>query len=302
MTSRLRQWIIALLCLLVMAVAGFPASAAAAQFDQPIRIGWTAWSDAEAVTKMAAQVLEEKMGYNVKLVMADIGIQYQGLAGGSIDVMLMSWLPKTQKSYMVDNGYAKKVVNLGPIYTRAKIGWAVPEYIPEKSLSSLQDLKKPAVKEKLDATIQGIDPGAGLMQASEKAMQTYGLEEAGYELLASSGAGMTAALARAEKRKEWIVVTGWSPHWKFAKWNLRYLEDPKGTLGGRERIHCLARKGFYQEAPYEVFEFFSRFNIPLQDLQQVMLEARQSSYEKAVTSYIQENPKRVHYWMTGRFK
>ena len=50
---------------------------------------------------------------------------------------------------------------------------------------------------------------------------------------------MTAALRRAARRDEWIVVTGWSPHWMFAKWKLRYLEDPKGVLGGLERVHAL---------------------------------------------------------------
>ena len=301
MTPKLRKWTCSLCLLLALTVVSGPLLASTGDYDKPIKIGWTAWSSAEAVTKMAKQIVEEKMGYDVKLIMSDIGVQYQGLASGSIDLMLMSWLPQTQKQYMVDNGFAKKVVNLGPIYTRAKIGWVVPEYIPEKKLSSIEDMKKPEVKNKLDTTIQGIDPGAGVMLASEKAIKKYGLDDAGYELLASSGAGMTAALARAEKRKDWIVATGWSPHWKFAKWDLRYLKDPKGILGGRERIHCLARKGFYQDVPYEVFEFFSRYSIPLEDLQRIMYEARQSSYKKAAAKYIKEHPRRVNYWITGTF-
>ena len=48
--------------------------------DKKINIGWTAWSDAEAVTKLAKKVLEDRMGYKVDLTMADIGIQYQGIA------------------------------------------------------------------------------------------------------------------------------------------------------------------------------------------------------------------------------
>jgi glycine betaine/proline transport system substrate-binding protein len=278
----------------------FAPTVQAAEYDKPIKIGWTAWSTAEANTKLIQKILEDKMGYEVELVMSDIGIQYQGLSTQDIDLMLMAWLPTTHQNYW--KKFADKVVNLGPIYTRARLGWVVPSYIPKDQLNSISDLTNPEVADKLKKKITGIDPGAGLMQASEKAMEEYGLSDAGYQLLSSSGAGMTAALSRAIKREDWIVATGWSPHWKFAKWDLRYLEDPKGLLGGRERIHCLARKGFYQEAPYEVFEFFVRYNIPIDDLEALMLEARNTSYEEAAEEYIKNNPKRVHYWMTGEFE
>jgi len=290
------------MALMVLAVCGLFVGPAvqAAEYDKPIKIGWTAWSTAEANTKLIKAILEDKMGYDVELIMSDIGIQYQGLSTGDIDLMLMSWLPTTHQNYW--KKFAGKVVNLGPIYTRARLGWVVPNYVPQDKVNSINDLTDPDVADKLNNKITGIDPGAGLMQASEKAMEEYGLEDAGYQLLSSSGAGMTAALSRAIKRDEWIVVTGWSPHWKFAKWDLRYLEDPKGLLGGKERIHCLARKGFYQDVPYEVFEFFVRYNIPIDDLEALMLEARNTSYEEAAAAYIENNPKRINYWMTGEFK
>ena len=288
--------------LMVLAVCGLfvgPA-AQAANYDKPIKIGWTAWSTAEANTKLIKAILEDKMGYDVELIMSDIGIQYQGLSTGDIDLMLMAWLPTTHQNYW--KKFAGKVVDLGPIYTRARLGWVVPDYVPQDKVNSISDLTDPDVADKLNNKITGIDPGAGLMQASEKAMEEYGLSDAGYELLSSSGAGMTAALSRAIKRDDWIVATGWSPHWKFAKWDLRYLEDPKGLLGGKERIHCLARKGFYQDVPYEVFEFFVRYNIPIDDLEALMLEARNTSYEEAANAYIKNNPKRIKYWMTGEFE
>lgn len=270
------------------------------EYDRPIRIGWTAWSDAEAVTKIAKQILEKKMGYDVNLIMSDIGIQYQGLAKGDIDLMMMSWLPVTHQNYW--KKFSGDVVNLGPLYTRARLGWVVPAYIPPEKVQSIEDLADPEVMDKLNKRITGIDPGSGLMQHSEKAMKEYGLMEMGYNLISSSGAGMTASLARAIKKKHWIVVTGWNPHWMFAKWDLRYIEDPKGILGGKERIHCLARRGFYQEAPYEVFEFFTRFFMPLSEVEDVMFQARNSSYEKAAAHYIKSHPKKVYYWMTGEFQ
>ncbi|MFW6314729.1 MAG: glycine betaine ABC transporter substrate-binding protein, partial [Desulfohalobiaceae bacterium] len=138
---------------------------------------------------------------------------------------------------------------------------------------------------------------AGLMKASEKALKEYGLDD--YNLVSSSGAGMTSAISRAERREEWIVATGWSPHWKFAAWDLRYLEDPEGVLGGKEKIHAMARSDFYQDVPYEVYEFFTRFYIPLDELQEMMYQARESSYDEAIDKYMENNPERINYWITG---
>ncbi len=267
-----------------------------AQADKPtLRIGWTAWSDAEAVTRLAARLLETRLDQPVELVLLDIGIQYQGLANGDIDAMLMAWLPTTHKPYMDKMG--DQLVDLGPLYTRARLGWVVPDYVPADQLNSIDDLADRQVARKLGRRIHGIDPGAGLMQASEKAIDAYGLDR--YRLVSSSGAGMTAALSRAIKRKQWIVVTGWSPHWMFARWDLRYLDDPKKALGGRERIHALVRQDFYQDFPVEVTEFLSRMFIPLQELEALMAAAADTSYEAAVAQYIEQHPARVHYWVTG---
>jgi glycine betaine/proline transport system substrate-binding protein len=270
-----------------------PANAA----DKKINIGWTAWSDAEAVTKLAKKVLEDRMGYKVEMTMADIGIQYQGIATGKLDAMLMSWQPLTHKPYL--DKVRQDVVDLGPMYTRAKLGWVVPSYIPESELKSIEDLKKPEVKQKLGSKIQGIDPGAGLMQASEKALKDYGLTD--YQLISASDAAMLSGVERAERRKEWIVATAWSPHWMFAKSELRYLDDPKGSLGGLESVNKLVRKGFYQEQP-EAYEFLGRMVLPLADVEAIMFEAQNSSYEKAVDNYIAKNPDRIEYWVTGQMK
>ena len=285
---------IATTALLAAGIALASVSGAAAQSGKTVKIGWTAWSDAEFVTKLAAKILEDRLGQDVELIQTDIAPQYQGVAKGDIDAMLMSWQPGTHADYMDKVG--KDVVNLSLLYGNASLGWVVPNYIPEDELSSIEDLKKDAVKEKLDGKIQGIDPGAGLMRLSGEAIEAYGLD---YDLVSASGAAMTAALDRAIKREEWIVVTGWRPHWMFGKYDLRYLDDPKGSLGAAERVHAVARKGFYQENPAAAM-MLARFFLPLEDLEAAMAEAQETSYEEAVDNYISAHPNRVEYWVSGK--
>jgi len=284
----LKKYTGALLATMLVALLSGPVSA------DSIKIGWTAWSDAEFVTKLTARILEDRLDQDVELIQTDIAPQYQGLSSGDIDVMMMAWLPGTHEDYMDQVG--GDIVSLGILYGYARLGWAVPAYIPESELSSIEDLKDPDVREKLDGTITGIDPGAGLTRLSQQAIEDYELD--GYELQISSGAGMTAALARAVRRDEWIVVTGWSPHWKFGAHELRYLEDPEGTLGSFERVHAMARQGFYQDNP-EVALTISRIQFDLDVLQAAMFYAQENSYEEAVDRFIEDHEDHIDYWVNG---
>ena len=277
-----------------LALAGTPLSVLAQA--KPIRIGWTAWSDAEAVTNIAKLILEQRLAQKVELVMTDVALQYAGLERGQIDLMLMAWLPGTHQSY-----YEKvkgSVENLGALYTDAKLGWAVPADIPVATLKTIDDLKKPEVMEKLGGKIQGIDAGAGLMKLSEAEIKTYGLD---YKLLTASDAAMVSALDRAIQRKQWIVVTTWSPHWMFSQYKLRYLEDPKQALGGAESIHALARKGFSADFPAAA-AFIRNLKISLADLEGVMLKARDSNAAKEAAAYIASHGEQVNRWVAAAGK
>lgn len=273
--------------------AGAPL-AAAAQGGEPVKIGWTAWSDAEFITKLASKLIEENYDHPVELIQTDIAPQYQGVAQGDIDVMLMAWLPGTHADYWMRVN--DDVAPLSVLYTDAKLGWIVPAYVPEDQIASIADLAKPEVKEMLGGQVQGIDPGAGLTRLSQAALMSYGLDD--YQLVTASDAAMVAALDRAIRREEPIVVTGWSPHWMFGKYDLRYLEDPENALGGTERIYAISRKGFQQDFP-EVAKMLIRMHIPLEELEAAMFDAQETSYEEAIQAYIDEHPARVKYWLTG---
>ena len=263
--------------------------------DRPVRIGWTAWADGVFVTRLAERIIETELDQPVELVRAGIAEQYQGLAAGRIDVTLMSWQPRTHGPYLAR--VAGRVEDLGVLYHGARLGWAVPDHVPGEALASIADLADPAVRERLGGRIVGIDPGAGLMRLSRRAVSRYGLD--GYELEAGSGPAMTAALDRAVAAGEWTVVTAWSPHWIFAAHELRYLEDPRGVLGGDEQVHALARSGFYAERP-RVAAMLARMWLPLDELEEALLDARERSYAAAVGRYLERHPERVRYWVSGR--
>jgi len=53
------------------------------------------------------------------------------------------------------------------------------------------------------------------MSKTEKAREDYNLDD--LKLMEGTGAMMTAVLKDRIEDKKWVVVTGWTPHWKFAR-------------------------------------------------------------------------------------
>ena len=179
----------------------------------------------------------------------------------------------------------------------SRLGWIVPDYVPEEVIASIEQLQDPQLAYRFDGRVQGIDPGSGLNQASLKALKQYGLTS--MELVASSSAAMAAVLAQAIDEQRWLIATSWTPHWMFARYKLRFLDDPKGSFGATERIHAVARQGMDQLHP-AVTAFLSRFHLPESDLDGLLLQAQESSVETAVSTYLARHPNRVRHWTTGR--
>lgn len=261
--------------------------------DAPLRLGWSPWADAEVISLMAKEVIETRLGQPVKRVMADIGIQYASVARGDLDLMLMAWLPLTHRDYWVR--VRDRVVDFGPMYS-GRLGWVVPDYVDAASVNSIADLRKPDVAARFNHQVQGIDPGSGLNQLSEVALRDYNLTT--IKLVASSSAAMTAVLDQAIRERRWVVVTSWMPHWMFARYNLRFLDDPLQAFGDIEWIHALGRTGLSRMAP-AVADFLTRFRIPDRELTAVLLQAHRGTAEEAVQSYLNNHPERVKYWTTG---
>lgn len=188
-------------------------------------------------------------------------------------LIVATCLADTHRAYWEKVG--SQVWGLGPLYTGARLGWVVPDYVPADQLDSVEDLKKAAVRAKLGDSIQGIGPGAGLMLLSDKAIKAYGLHN--YNLISASGVAMTVALARAERQHKWIVVTGWRPHWMFGRWKLRSPKDPKGILGGPQHVDAVVRDGFTQDYSH-VSAFLARMYVPLSQLQDAMYDTQRTSY------------------------
>lgn len=153
------------------------------------------------------------------------------------------------------------------------------------------------VGDSVDYKIIGIDPGAGLMKSTTKALDAYKLDD--WKLIEGSSAAMTAALKKAYDKQEPIIVTGWTPHWMFAKFDLKYLEDPKGVYGPDETINTVVRKGLKAEAP-DAFKVLDNFEWTPDDMAVVMSDIEAGDKpEDAAAKWVKDNKDKVSKWTDG---
>lgn len=260
----------------------------AVQDKGEVKLAYVEWSSEVASTNVVRAVLENQ-GYDVTITPVSAAAMWQAVASGDADGMVAAWLPTTHGHYLEE--LKDQVVDLGPNLEGTRIGLVTPTYV---NIDSIDELKADA--DKFDDKIIGIDPGAGIMSKTEKAMQEYQLDN--FKLISGSGATMTAALQDAINNDQWIVVTGWTPHWMFARWELKYLDDPKNIYGGEEQINTIVRKGLQEDKP-EAYAILDNFYWTPQDMQQVMVwnqEEGADPYENA-KRWVSENQVTVQEWL-----
>jgi glycine betaine/proline transport system substrate-binding protein len=268
-------------------VAAWPV---AADSKPTIRIGYVeGWDDSVATTNVAARIIEKRLGYPVQIVPVAAGMMWEGVARGDLDATLSAWLPVTQGAYW--DKYRTKVVDLGENFTDARIGLIVPADADANSIADLE-----ARKSEFGGRIVGIDAGAGVMAKTSDAIKAYGLD---YRLMPSSGAAMTAELARAIHAKQPVIVTGWAPHWMFAKWQLKFLDDPKKVYGEAEHVDNVVNPGLETKAK-PVVAFLKQFQWKPGEIDGVMLAAQNGAKpDVAADQWIAAHPERVDSWLAG---
>src|SRR5690606_19955464 len=130
-----------------------------------------------------------------------------------------------------------------------------------------------------------------------KVLTEYDLTD--WDLTTGSSAAMTASLKKAYDKEQPIIVTGWTPHWKFAKYDLKYLEDPKGVYGGEEQIRTIGRIGLAEDLP-EAHQILSEFKWTGEDMGEIMVAMQEGEKEDAAAQkWAEANEEKVAVWTEG---
>ncbi|MBX5241939.1 glycine betaine ABC transporter substrate-binding protein [Rhizobium sp. NLR22b] len=222
--------------------------------EKTITIGTMSWEDLTPITGITKKVLEDS-GYTVKVVpFSEWGIAYAALGKGDVQI-LASQTDYVAQDYWDKN--KKRLEKISPVSHGLFQGVAVPKYVTIDSMDQLNDNA-----DKFGGKIVGIEPGSGLMRDTANSVKAYDLK---LQLVEGSTAAMTAALKSATDRKEWIAVTIWEPSWMMQKYDVKFLQDPKGVFPPPQSYYWIGQKGFSAENPH-AREVIASVYVPLADI------------------------------------
>ena len=266
------------------------AAAPANSGSHEVKLVYVEWASCTAATNVARAVLEQQ-GFEVKTISVSGAAMYSALAHGDADATVCAWLPSTHANYYERT--KDELANLGPNMAGTRIGLVVPDYVSIDSIDQLE-----AHADQFQNRIVGIDPGAGEMGIAHQAIETYQLS---LKLIDGSDATMVASLKSAIDNQQWIVVTGWTPHWMWARWKLKYLADPKGSFGGPENIDTVVRKGLQQDMP-KAYAVLDGFHWTPEQMQEVMAADQKpdANAEENARAWVDSHAELVSGWVSGK--
>jgi glycine betaine/proline transport system substrate-binding protein len=235
--------------------------------SKTLTLGNIGWTENIAVANLTKVVLEEDLGYqNVELKTLDVGLLFEGVAGGDLHAFQDVWIPNhTELLSEVEND----VKHLDPWYEgQTSFGLAVPTYM--KGVNSIADLNQSGAER-----IIGIEPGAVISQKIEQnVIPDYNLK---LEHEPSSTAAMLAEVERLYKDKEPFVFTPWCPSPHCNQFDYRYLEDPKNSQGNLDqpaKISAIVNENLPDDDPV-AYAFIN--NLRLNEEELISLENAQAT-------------------------
>ncbi len=243
------------------------------------------WAEGVAMTYVAKAVLEE-MGYQLVIQRATPDMILASMNNGDTDLYMDVWLPLTHGSKIAK---FPNLVDIGTSYAHARNGLVVPDYVP---INSIEELKTHV--DQFNHQIMGIEKGAGITAAVNRTLKDYDLN---YLQVNSSTVAMITELQNAIKEKRWIVVAAWQPHWMFGKMKLKFLEDPRESLGTSEQIKIFTRKQFPTEQP-ELTRFFSQVHFDVATMANLLMKMEESKdKESTAKQWVGEHRSLVNSWL-----
>lgn len=249
-----------------------------------VNIVYSNWSEGIAVSFLVKNILEEELDYDVNMKIADIEQAYKDLSTGAYDLMLDAWLPQTHQPYF--KKHSLNLTDAGIIYKDASLGLVVPQEAAIENISELNSYSE---------VIFGIDPGAGVMLKTERAIAEYDLQA---NLISLDEQQMLQVLDSLYKRREPVVVTGWKPHAIFSKYKLKFLQDPKGVFPESDNIHAVVNNKI-AERDQVLLDFLKRFSLTHKQFTDLIREVRThpEGEDTGAKNWMKENTAVVAPWV-----
>jgi len=253
--------------------------------NQAIKMGSIVYVDVMPIALISKRFLEQQ-GFTVELTeFSEQGILFAALARGDIEIT------PSQINYVTQDHWRRHSRNLEKISVASHglyQSLVVPSYV---NINSVEELN--SIASQVDGKIIGIETGSGLYKETEAAIKAYGLN---YQLVGGSTPAAMAQLQSALERKQPIVTMLWDPSWMMAKFDVKFLDDPKGIFAPPQSYYWVGRKGFSSNSS-RAREALASIFIPIEDIRTINGQINDGlSMEQAIDAWWEKNQDLIQRW------
>ena len=294
------------------------AAAPAAGGDKPtIRLIANTWPASELNVNVAANLLQNELGYPTEIIALDEQAQWDALAGGDADVSLEVW-PSGHGERIAQYIDEQQVVeNGGELGVVGKIAWYTPQYVVDANpaLATWEGYADPAVAQEF-ATAETGDKGTffagplGWTQYDQQIADGLGLN---FQVInTASEEALLAQVSSKYERQEPVLFYFYTPHAIFTRFDLAQVELPACTKEEHEakveagavdcaypedRLIKIFNPQLKESAP-DAYSLLKGFNYTTDDQIEMlgMLDAGMT-VEEAAQAWIDNHPDTWQAWL-----
>lgn len=218
------------------------------------------------------------------------------LGAGEVDMLAAAWLPSGHGAlYAPVEGVTFEIA---AIYDNADFFWVVPSYVPEDMVSSIADLADPEVADRMPDTIVSLPEATGLTTGGRRVTDAYGLQTAGYELIAAPPADWLGTFRDAVEAGAWVVFPLWQPQWVNAVYDIRALDDPQNAYGDPDTAFLIGHGQLRDKLDPETMAILEAIRFDVADVTEMdrLMNVDGLSARDAARTWMAANPGVVAVW------
>ncbi|WP_156782405.1 glycine betaine ABC transporter substrate-binding protein [Geosporobacter ferrireducens] len=227
-----------------------------------IKIAHNEYTESYFRLEVLKEIIKRKYGIAVEGILVNNHEVWRSVAEGKADATIVPWMPNSD-AYL-EKQYGNRLENLGSNLKGCKMGMVVPSYV---TIDSITEMKNYA--NKFNNKVYTLQRRTGVGQLAREVLKAYDLYDFNVEY--NEEEIMLQALDKAIKNQEWIIITGWQPHYKFGVYDLKFLTDPKEIFGKEEYCTTLVRKGLKEEHT-ELYQVLKDFELDMDIVNKALSE------------------------------
>lgn len=222
---------------------------------------------------------------------------YPMLGDGDLHLLATSWLPGGHSTYWKE--IEDRAIRVTPLYDGARFFWAVPDYVSESQVTSLSDLARADVVERMDGlVVQGTTPGAGLTMRSQQLLTQYGLDRLGWRYEIGDLDAIIRTINERIAAREWFVTPLWEPQYLNRVHHLRPLADPLTAFPPPDQAWLTANRSAFERLPDTTRAVLRNISFGISDTTEMDHAVHTSGVTtlEAARGWMDQNADRISAW------